>query len=226
MARSKHPVEMKLQVLHLLNEGNYTQKELSEEFLVNESTIQMWKMKYDSVGVEGLTESKTWKSYPKELKEAAVEDYLQKNLPVIRILEKYEISDHSVLKDWVRKYTSHSELKDSGKGMSQTMTKGRKTTFEERLQIANYCLQNRRNYQLAAQTYDVSYQQVYQSVKKFEAPGEEGLRDRRGRIKEEIELTAEEKLHLEIKRIERENERLRAENLFLKKLEEIERRRR
>ena len=36
----------------------------------------------------------------------------------------------------------------------------------------------------------------------------------------------EEKLQLEIKRIERENERLRAENLFLKKLEEIERRRR
>ncbi|MBM7602029.1 hypothetical protein JOC34_004475, partial [Virgibacillus halotolerans] len=34
----------------------------------------------------------------------------------------------------------------------------------------------------------------------------------------------EEKMWLEIQRIEKENERLRAENAFLKKLEEIERR--
>ncbi|GED66252.1 hypothetical protein LFU01_47040 [Lysinibacillus fusiformis] len=79
---------------------------------------------------------------------------------------------------------------------------------------------------MAAHTYGVSYQQVYQWTKKFETNGEEGLRDRRGRTKDEVELTVEEKLKLEIQRIERENERLRVENLFLKKLEEIERRRR
>ena len=83
----------------------------------------------------------------------------------------------------MKKYTSHSEIKDSGKGMSQTMTKGRKTTFEERIQIVNYCLKSQKNYQLAAQAYDVSYQQVYHWVKKFEATGEEGLRDHRGRTK-------------------------------------------
>lgn len=65
---------------------------------------------------------------------------------------------------------------------------------------------------------------MYQWTKKFEANGEEGLRDRCGRTKDEVELTVEEKLKLEIQRIERENERLRAENLFLKKVEEIERR--
>jgi transposase len=75
--------------------------------------------------------------------------------------------------------------------------------------------------------YTISSDSILRTwVKKFEAAGEEGLRDRRGRTKEELELTVEEKLQLEIKRIERENERLRAENLFLKKLEEIERRRR
>jgi transposase len=41
----------------------------------------------------------------------------------------------------------------------------------------------------------------------------------------EQELTQEEKAQREIKRLERENERLRAENAFLKKLEELERRR-
>lgn len=51
------------------------------------------------------------------------------------------------------------------------------------------------------------------------------LQDRRGRSKREEDLTPEEKMKLEMRRIEKENERLRAENAFLKKLEEIERRR-
>jgi hypothetical protein len=66
---------------------------------------------------------------------------------------------------------------------------------------------------------------VYQWVKKYEDGGDEALKDKRGRKKEEAELTAEDKINLQIKKLERENERLRAENLFLKKLEEIERRR-
>ncbi|EFP3840375.1 transposase, partial [Listeria monocytogenes] len=40
------------------------------------------------------------------------------------------------------------------------------------------------------------------------------------------ERTPEDELRLKIQQMERENERLRAENLLLKKLEEIERRRR
>jgi hypothetical protein len=43
--------------------------------------------------------------------------------------------------------------------------------------------------------------------------------------KEAAHLTPEEKINRQMKKLERENERLRAENLFLKKLEEIERRR-
>jgi transposase len=226
MARSKHSLGVKLQVLQLLNEGDISQSELCDRFSVSKSTIQRWKMKFDKAGVDGLIESTTWSAYSKELKDSAVKDFLQKDLTDIEILEKYNISSNSVLRTWVKKYTSHSELKDSSKGMSQTMTKGRKTTFEERIQIVDHCLKNQKNYQATSEIYEVSYQQVYQWVKKFEASGDAGLRDRRGHTKEEPELTAEEKLQLEIKRIQRENERLCAENLFLKKLEEIERRRR
>lgn len=80
-----------------------------------------------------------------------------------------------------KKYTGHSKLKDSGKGMSQTMTKGRKTTVEEKIQIAQECLMNGKNYQEIATKYQVSYQQVYQWVKKYEVSGEHSLEDRRGR---------------------------------------------
>ena len=105
------------------------------------------------------------------------------------------------------------------------MTKGRKTTLDERKQIVFYCLENGKDYQKAAETYEVSYQQVYQWVKKYEIGGDKALKDKRGKNKVEAELSSEEKVKLEMKKLERENERLRAENAFLKKLEEIERRR-
>ena len=62
-------------------------------------------------------------------------------------------------------------------------------------------------------------------MKKLETAGEMALKDGRGRTKSMEELTEEEKLNLRMKQMEREMERLRAENLFLKKLEEIKRRR-
>ena len=106
------------------------------------------------------------------------------------------------------------------------MTKGRKTTVEERIEIVQACLVNGKKYQETAVQYEVSYQQVYQWVLKFKQGGEESLQDRRGRTKPAEEQTPEDELRLKIQQMERENERLRAENLLLKKLEEIERRHR
>ena len=110
--------------------------------------------------------------------------------------------------------------------MIRAMTKGRKTTVEERIEIVKACLANGKNYQETAAQYEVSYQQIYLWVRKFEQNGEEALQDQRGRTKPVEERTPEDELRLKIQKMERENERLRAENLLLKKLGEIERRRR
>lgn len=67
---------------------------------------------------------------------------------------------------------------------------------------------------------------MYLWVRKFEENGEQGLADRRGRTKPAEERTPEDELRLKNQQMERENERLRAENLLLKKLEETERRHR
>ena len=40
------------------------------------------------------------------------------------------------------------------------MTKGRKTTYEERVEIVKYCIEHQNNYAETAQKYQVSYQQV------------------------------------------------------------------
>lgn len=225
MGRSKHTVEQKLTVLQLIKEAEYTIEEICKMYEIGKSALIRWQVKYETEGIEGLKESSTWKPYTKELKEAAVQDLLNHGLTIRETLTKYKISSQSVLMRWVKKYTSHSELTDSGKGMNKTMTKGRKTTVKERIEIAQDCVLNGRNYQATAEKYRVSYQQVYSWVKKLETFGEEGLKDGRGRTKPEVELTEEEKLKIRIQQMERENERLRAENLFLKKLEEIERRR-
>jgi Mor family transcriptional regulator len=41
------------------------------------------------------------------------------------------------------------------------MTKGRKTTLQERIEIVQYTIANDLNYQETAEKYRVSYQQVY-----------------------------------------------------------------
>lgn len=206
-------------------EGRQTSaSDFYRQYNISKVTMNEWIYLFQTYGMDGLQNSSGWKRYSKEVKTAAVLDYLTGNYSQKEIVHKYEISHASVLRKWIKNYNNHRELKDMQRERN-SMVNGRSTTLEERLEIVMYCLQNGKNYQKASEHFDVSYQQVYQWVKKYEKSGEDGLTDKRGRSKTEPELTPEEKIQREIKRLERENERLRAENAFLKKLEEIERRR-
>ncbi|RFA31825.1 hypothetical protein CAI16_19725 [Virgibacillus dokdonensis] len=99
------------------------------------------------------------------------------------------------------------------------MTKGRKTTLQERIEIVQYTIANERNYHEAAKKYNVSYQQVYSWLRKYEKDGKQGLQDRRGKTLEtKASFTEEEKLQLRIKELEHRNQYLEAENGLLKKL--------
>ena len=218
--------EEKLTIIKFYQEEPHSLIKVGEIFNVHPDTIKDWLNDYNYFGEDGL--ERLWKQnfYSKEVKLAAVQDYLSGNYSLREVTRKYRLSGRTVLRNWLKKYTSHSELQDSGKGMSKAMAKGRKTTVEERIEIVRACLESGKNYQETATQYEVSYQQVYQWVHKFEQDGEEALQDRRGRTKPAEERTPEDELRLKIQQMERENERLRAENLFLKKLEEIERRRR
>ena len=103
------------------------------------------------------------------------------------------------------------------------MTKGRKTTFDERVEIVTSCIENEMNYAVTAKSYQVSYQQVYQWVKKYESKGVDGLLDKRGRKKPENERSELDKLRAENRLLQAEKRRMELENAFLKKLVEIER---
>lgn len=101
------------------------------------------------------------------------------------------------------------------------MTKGRKTTKEERAEIVAYCIENGRDYGLTVETYKVSYQQIYSWVKKYEEKGAEGLVDRRGKAKPENELTEAERLKMENKVLQARIKEQKMEIELLKKLREL-----
>jgi transposase len=224
MAKSAYSAQEKYELIVAYEHRQISSRAFCRQHNIARKTMMRWIYLFQTYGMEGLQGSSGWKRYPKEIKTAAVLDYLSGNYSLTEIVRKYEISSVSVLERWIKIYNDHRELKETQR-MKNSMIKGRSTTLEERLEIVMYCLQNGKNYQQASEHFNVSYQQVYQWVKKFEKEGEDGLKDKRGRTKEESELTPEEKIQREMKRLERENERLRAENAFLKKLEELERRR-
>ena len=105
------------------------------------------------------------------------------------------------------------------------MKTSRKTTPEERVQIAKECVENGNNYGEIAIKYQVSYQNVYTWVKKYRELGEAGLEDRRGqRTAQQEPRTEEERLRIENAQLKHELYLARMERDLLKKLEEIERR--
>ena len=98
------------------------------------------------------------------------------------------------------------------------MTKGRKNTFEERIEIVQYCIAHNHNYAKTSEQFGISYQQARNYTIKYEKQGVEALRDRRGKRKTEAEMS-------ELERLRAEKEHAQMVGELPKKLAEIERRR-
>ena len=101
------------------------------------------------------------------------------------------------------------------------MTKGRKTTQEERAEIVAFCIEHSKDYGLTVETYKVSYQQIYAWVRKYEEKGVRGLTDRRGKAKPEDELTEADRLRQENRILQAKIKDQEMEIALLKKLREL-----
>ena len=162
------------------------------------------------------------KKYSVELKIQAVQSYLNGEGGLDAVCRKYGILSNHQLRDWILWYNGHRKFKErtSAKGEIY-MTKGRKTTQEERAEIVAFCIEHNKDYGLTVETYNVSYQQIYAWVRKYEEGGVDKLKDNRGRTKPVEEMTEIEKLKAEMKILEAKNRQLEIENEFIKKLQEL-----
>ena len=95
--------------------------------------------------------------------------------------------------------------------------------MNERIEIVSHCVSNNKDYGKTIEQYNISYQQLYGWVGKYEQNGVDGLIDRRGKRKNESSMNELEKLRAQLKLKEAENLRLQMENELLKKLETLER---
>ena len=204
--------------------GETSQRVEAKKCGVSQQTFQDWIRRYETFGAGGF-ENTGNRKYSSELKESAVKAYLNGDGSQAAICKKYGISSRKQLQDWIKVYNGHRELRPSrDQGSDIYMTKGRNTTYEERVEIVSYCIEHDNDYTAAIEKYGVSYQQIYSWVRKYNEKGTEGLVDKRGRRKPESEMTEVEKLRAENRLLEARNKRLETENAVLKKLEEIERR--
>lgn len=166
--------------------------------------------------------TKKRKKYGAELKLRAVQDYLSGKGSQREICRKYEIPVHSMLQRWISCYNGHKDFRErSGARGEIYMTKGRKTAQEERAQIVAFCIEHGKDYALTVETYQVSYQQIYSWVRKYEAAGVDGLVDRRGKTKPKDELTKAERLRQENRMLQAKLKDKEMEIALLKKLREL-----
>lgn len=224
MHRTKVCAEEKLHTVLDILAGKESVSHAVARLSVNKSSVQGWITSYKGNGVDAFMHTQN-KPYSIECKIQAVTAYLNKEGSLSAICEKFGLRSNKQLRNWIKKYNGHEELKASGTGGSSIMAKGKKTTFDERVEIAAYCISHEHNYAETAEKYQVSYQQARSYTVKYEAGGLDALKDNRGKKKANDSLTEVEQLRAELKLEKAKREKAEMEAAFLKKLAEVERRR-
>lgn len=217
----------KIEAVEKYLRGRGSQASIAHELAIDESTFQQWVVNYNAMGPTGLIPPDRTNQYPAELKIAAVEAYLRGEGSLRNICKKFKIRSKTQLLEWIKLYNlGHIDPRVRRSQRRRIpMTKGRKTTWEERVEIVSHCLANGKDYALTVEKFGVSYQQIYSWVRKYEEHGVDGLVDRRGKRKPLEAMSELERLRAENKMLKAENKRKEMENAILKKLQEIERRR-
>ena len=166
---------------------------------------------------------RVYRTYSAELKQKVVEEYLSGKGSLRYLAKLHQIGDKKRIREWIMCYNGHKEFKqcETGKG-ALYMTKGKKTTQQERAKIVAFCLEHGKDYLLTMEQYGVSYQQIYSWIRKYEEKGIDGLADGRGRTKPESEMTDTEKLQAQVRMLKAQLRDKEMEIKLLKKVRELE----
>ena len=224
MRKVKYSVEEKLAWVTRILSNEISISQAAKMSGINNTVLIEWLRLYEIEGIQGLVSQSHNRSYPVDLKQMAVEEYLAGGISLRQICKKFKIRNDRQLREWIKRYNSGKNFDRKMSGGSR-MKKTRKTSQEERIQIVKTCMERGFDYGAVALEFQVSYQQVYTWVQKYKELGEAGLEDRRGkRTASQTPRTEVEELRIKIAQLEHENYMLQMERDVLKKLDEIERR--
>ncbi|MDO4281098.1 MAG: helix-turn-helix domain-containing protein [Peptococcaceae bacterium] len=114
---------------YLNGEGSY--KSIATEYGIEQTTLRRYVAHYRAYGAEGIRPLVTNMHYSLELKCQTVEAYLHGEGSLREICVKFNISDDSVLRSWIKQYNGHNDFRSRNSHRSEiNMTKARTTTLE------------------------------------------------------------------------------------------------
>ena len=207
--KSKYSADFKLMIIHEAETLGITRT--SRKYSISNHTIRTWKLIYKFQGIQG-----------REYKASLVEEYQKSDEKLEEFAIRHGLRGRTQLSQWIMGY-NESILEDCRSGKRDSGMKGRKTTFDERLEIIEQLIRHDVDYNWAAEHYNVSYNQVYGWYRKYTGSGNnpESLRDRRGKAKPESEFTELDRLKMENKLLKARLHQQEMEIAFAKKFVEI-----
>ncbi|KHM52403.1 transposase [Anaerovibrio lipolyticus] len=224
MAKLKHSPEWMIdRVKEYLDEKDSC-RGIARQNNIPHKDLRFWVLKYQIHGASAFYVKKGNTSYSVDFKIKCIKEVLAGKASIFETAAKYNISSVSVLRLWIKKYNANIELKDYNPKREVYMASARrKTTKDERLEIVQYCIEHENDYKNTAVKFDVSYNQIYTWVKKYNMRGEDALVDRRGHHKSDEEVDEAERLRRENLRLKQQLKEKDMTVELLKKVTEFER---
>ncbi|WP_085322122.1 hypothetical protein [Clostridium botulinum] len=152
--------EIKRKVVEDYLEEKRSVRQIADQLQISCYSVEEWIRKYKAFDLSGLIAKHANTHYTSELKVQSITNYINTKGSSYDICISYNISSHALLPGWIKKYNGHNTFKTHSTKEANTMTSGRKTTYEERIQIIPFCIANANNYKLTANEYKASYQQI------------------------------------------------------------------
>lgn len=218
--KTKYTKETKIKAIKEYIEGRKSFTDICKDLNCGKTTLRSWVNLFNQYGGSIFDDKPFNSTYTRKFKENVVKEYLDGKGTIESLQIKYKILSIETLRKWILKYNNGIILADY-KPMSEVYSmKSRKVSYEERIEIVNYCISNNYDYKGTANKYNVPYSQVYTWVKKVKENGYESLKlQKKGPKPKHLDepKKSEDLLKLENERLRKENERLQLELEILKK---------
>lgn len=137
---------------------------IAKRFKYNKRMFQIWIAVYRQYGIKGLQNRRIKTGYTDQFKRKLIMEVLSRRSQG-EVWRKHNLPPHS-----------NSLLSVYISGI-KTISKESKMTFADCITIVEFVLQHQKGYQHTAETFLISYQQVYEWVRTYELEDKEKLLD-------------------------------------------------